>query len=106
MEKNEVPIFENLPLISIVMPYYGYTHQMHLLLSSLSKKTRIMFDNIYKIFRRIMLKYSIEKKTDIKKLSKFLIPFDLFKFHIDEASWINGVNDLVLLTDTFILHFI
>ena len=102
MEENEVPIFESLPLISVVMPYYGYTHQMYLLLSSLSKKTRIMLCNIYKIFRRIMLKYSIEKKTNIKKLSKFFIPFDLFKFHIDEASWISGVNDLVILTDTVI----
>ena len=36
----------------------------------------------YKVFRRIMLEYSLELKKTIPEIANFLLPLDLFRFTI------------------------
>ena len=82
MEKYRISILESFPLVSIVMPYYGYTHRMFLVLSELSQKSRCMLISNYKEFRRYMSVYCLGKEICIFQLSKLTLPFDLFKFNV------------------------
>ena len=99
MERIYIKILESFPLISKVMPYYAWTHRMFLLLSEVSKKTRLILIKNYTLFRRIMLEYSMEKSIDIKKLLMLNIPYDLFKFNIKNSN-VNSVEYIIDLANT------
>ena len=91
MESSRIKIFESFPLVSVVMVYYGYTHEMFVVLSSLSMKIRMNMLKHYKNFRRIMLKYSQEMRIERNvELSCIRLPFDLFKLNIDKDYFIKS----------------
>ena len=101
MESISIPIMESFPLVSIIMPYYGYCHEMFKILSELSASIRINLADYYPEFRRFMLKYAkVLENIKIKELSETKLPLDLFKFKIDEYSLSNGITDLMVLIDT------
>ena len=101
MEISRIHILESFPLVSIVMPYYGATHKMFLLLSEFSKQTRLILIDYYNEFRRHMFDYNQKRWITIKDLSKLCIPWDLFKFIIEDYWLANeGVKDLISLTNT------
>ena len=104
MEVESIPILENLSIIYEVMPYYGYTHRIFLILSKLSKNTRSILKHNYKIFWRIMLDYSLKKKVSIEVLLKMSFPFDLFKFNIEYDSFLINIQNLVLFANTVSLE--
>ena len=101
MEGSRISILENFPLVSHVMPYYGFTHRMFLLLSALSKGSRQMLIENYKVFRRIMLNYSLKFNINIKDLERLHIPCDLFKFKIEPISE-DSVTDLISFVNTWL----
>ena len=101
MESNYIQIIENLPLISVIMPYYGYTHRAFLVLSELSKRSRTALIKNYKIFRRIMLKFSMVMEISIQDLEELIIPLDMFKCKIDEFSSENEILSLLKFVNTF-----
>ena len=84
MERSRIAIFEKFPLISVVIPYYGYAHSGFLVLSTISKKTRFILMENYEIFRRIMFQYLKERKVkDNEEQSMMMyLPYDLFKFSL------------------------
>ena len=102
MEGSVIPILESFPLISKVMPYYGFTHRMFLVLSILSKHTRSILMKYYKEFRRFMLEYSLEKEVTIENLSHLHLPSDLFKFRIKAITLYNKIDLLFNFIDTVI----
>ena len=81
MEISHIHILESFPLVSIVMPYYGATHKMFLLLSEFSKQTRLILIDYYNEFRRYMFDYNQKRWITIKDLSKLCIPWDFFLIH-------------------------
>ena len=80
METSKIGIFESISLLSILMPYYGSSHEGFLLLSLLSKIIRDSLLEHYPEYRRFMFKYSkmIDGVKDERLVMK--LPFDLFKF--------------------------
>ena len=102
MEGYYIPILESFPIISVVMPYFGYTHKMFLVLSVISKRTRLVLINNYTQFRRYMRQYCLVKDVSIKTLSTTHLPCDLFAFNIKEDSLSKGVNDLLSFANTVI----
>ena len=95
MEGNHIPILESYPLVSKVMPYYGFTHKGFLVLTILSKSVRQMIIVNYKTFRRIMLEYSFEKFITIEALTRLDLPTDLFRYKIDKTYLGEGGKNLV-----------
>ena len=101
MEGTSILTLENFSLISIIMPYYGFTHKMFLVLSVISKGTRQMLIENYKVFRRIMLKHSLKKeKISYYDLANLSLPWDLFRFQIDNSSSDNEVENLIKFINT------
>ena len=100
MEQSYIPIFESFPLVSVIMPYYGLTHEMFCVLSILSVSIRQNLNDHYEEFRKYMLRFSKTLKIDIEKLSEMEIPSDIFKFKIDPHSLDGGVDDLITLIGT------
>ena len=80
METSKIGIFESISLLSILMPYYGSSHEGFLLLSLLSKSVRDYLLEHYPEYRRFMLKYAKMKDYTIYELWKMKLPLDLFKF--------------------------
>ena len=80
MKSRRIPILENFALISVIMPYYGPTHKMFLVLSSFSAKSRDKLDEYYDEFRNVMAKYSLKIRIVDCKLATWKLPCDLFKF--------------------------
>ena len=110
MERSHIAILESFPLISVIIPYYGFTHWGFLLLSALSRKTRSILMENYKVFRRIMLQYSKERKIEDNGEWSLLVllPADLFRFNIriSAEKLIELARTVVLLIKLFILFFI
>ena len=79
--ENKAYIFYSFALTSVTMPYYGSTHKVFLLLSSLCTKSRMKLDEFYEEFRKIMAEFS--KEIDINDMNSNLLalPWDLFKFN-------------------------
>ena len=102
MEVENIPIFESLSLIYKVMPYFGYTHRIFLILSILWKKTRNVLKHNYKVFRKIMIDYSLEKIVTIEELLELNIPYDLFKFNIRYDFFWVGIEKLISFANTII----
>ena len=79
MESTNNPIFKRFSLTTVVVPYYGYTHESFVLLSSLSKNTREILNDNYEGFRKYMANFlkiiSIHQAID----EKLRLPLDLFK---------------------------
>ena len=80
MESRRIPILENFALISVIMPYYGPTHKMFLVLSSFSTKSRDKLDEYYEEFRNAMAKHSLKIRIVDCKLATWQLPCDLFMF--------------------------
>ena len=100
MESSYISILESFPLISVIMPFYGSTDEMFLVLSSLWVRTRRILIEYYPEFRRFMLDYSKVKKLSIKELLEIDLPLDLFVLYINELSLNKGVEDLIALINT------
>ena len=100
MESYRISIIERFPLVSVIMPYYSFKHEMFLLLSILSKKTRKNLAKNYEGFRRIMHKYS--KEIIVKDSSEWKIkfPYDLFKLKFNFDAFCSGVKVLITFIDT------
>ena len=100
MESFHISILESFPLISITMPFYGYSDEIFRLISSLSVKARKNLIDYYPEFRKFMFKYSRIKKITIRTLVERKIPMDLFKLDVDKSCLDAGVNDLIVLIST------
>ena len=100
MESSHIPILENFPLLSEVMPFFGSPDKSFIVLSELSAWTRKNLMKHYPEFRRFMLKYTTKLKITINELSEMKIPLDLFKFEIDEDERANGIEPLIDLLYT------
>ena len=85
MERTNINIFENFAVISVILPYFSYTHRIFLLLSSLWVGSRNKFDEFYDEFRNVMRKYWMKLDT-IKNPNILKFPWDLFKFTISVKS--------------------
>ena len=105
MEWLSIPIFEKFSIVSIVMPYYGLTHEIFLVLSVLSANIRRILIEHYEEFRKCMLKHAKVKEMEIKDLKEMKLPLDLFVFLIHENSCNKGVRDLIAFVDTSLLYF-
>ena len=68
MESCSIPILENLPIISIMMPFYGFSHETFILLSAAWANSRHNLINNYWEFRRYIIKYAKKLKNKIKDL--------------------------------------
>ena len=80
METSEIRIFESISLLSILMPYYGSSHEGFLLLSLLSKSIRSYLLEHYPEYRRFMLKYAKMIKYVYDEHLEMKLPLDLFQF--------------------------
>ena len=80
MEENRIAIFENFALTSVIMPYYGPTHKMFLMLSSFWVGSRKKLDEYYKEFIEIMKVYClvVEINFDIRWYACLYVPTHLF----------------------------
>ena len=56
MESNAITFYKKFPVLSVIMPYYDYTHSCFLLLSELCKGSRATLTQWYKEFAIIMKK--------------------------------------------------
>ena len=79
MEVNKIQILENFALTSVIIPYYGASHECFLLLSWFSTKSRRKLNSYYCEFTKIMRKYWATYHYADCGLGKFP-PNDLFKF--------------------------
>ena len=75
------PLLTKFELTFTIMSYYEQTHQSLLLLSKLTKQSRIMLDENYEAFLNSMIanNASIDEEIILKKLN---LPSDLFRFTI------------------------
>ena len=80
METSEIRIFESISLLSILMPYYGSSHEGFLLLSKLSKIIRDYLLEHYSKYRRFMLTYAKKIKYMEDEHLEMKLPLDLFQF--------------------------
>ena len=81
MEGRRIPILENFAIISIIMPYYSFSHNGFLLLSTLCTKSRSKLDEFYEEFRNSMRNYCMKIISRINA-NWIYLPSDLFKFSI------------------------
>ena len=102
MESISIPILMNFPLISVLMPYFGFTHQIFILLSSLSVGTRSKLIERYSEFRKFMLKYSKVIEVKIEDLYKKKLPLDVFILQIKTFPYPKA-KDLKAFADTVFL---
>ena len=83
MENLTIPIFNRLSVIWEIMPYYGPTHKVFLMLSTLWSATRSKLINNYDAFIYAMKGYwawlSVEQQRDLRLL---FLPNDLFEINI------------------------
>ena len=79
MESRKIKIFESFALISVVMPYYGPTHQAFIILSSLWARSRWKLDQYYDAFRRLMIRNAREVLIYDKQKNLWSLPSDLFR---------------------------
>ena len=83
MENLTIPIFNRFSAIWEIMPYYGPTHKVFLMLSTLWSATRRKLINNYDAFIYAMKGYwtwlSIEQQRDLRLL---FLPNDLFEINI------------------------
>ena len=89
MEDSKVSILENFSLIFKIMPYYGPTHKVFLLLSWLCVKSRQKLNEFYWEFRKFMAKYSFELDIDEDVFYQLDLPSDLFRFKLTIDSFSN-----------------
>ena len=85
MEGSKIAIFENFAVTTVVMPYYGCTHQAFLLLSKLSKGARSKLYEFYDEFVFAMKKYWTILKIDKMSFGKLFTPCDLFIYEFGYA---------------------
>ena len=79
-------ILGSFSLASVIMPYYGPTHQSFLVLSTLSSKSRKKLDDYYPEFRRLMAKFWAEIQISSLPDGKQFPPFDMFKLDFRSSS--------------------
>ena len=83
MENYITPIFYIKDLLLKIMPYYSYTHNAFLLLSSLSKASRKNLEEFYEAFINWMKSNLMEVKINDDNIrEKYSLPLDLFNFEI------------------------
>ena len=83
MQSSQVRILEKFGVSSVVMPYFGYTHQSFLLLSRLSKGSRTMLDEFYREIVNWLFKWNMMISINDQNTKAMFLPSDLFKFTID-----------------------
>ena len=76
--EQRITILENFWITSIIMPFYGKTHKMFLLLSSLYSGSRHKLNEFYPEFRKWMRDYWLEITIDSDTLQNLFLPSDLF----------------------------
>ena len=77
---------ESFWLISIIMPYYGHTHEAFLVLSKLWVNSRKKLDEYYPEFRMYMAKYCFEIHFYGIKYAEEFPPWDLFRLKFTTSS--------------------
>ena len=95
MEFRVVPFYEKFGVLSILMPYYDYTHRWFVLLSELCKGSRNNLIDWYEEFAKIMLKYCQTFYWDYNPRRNFP-PCDLFlivfEYHIQFTCYLFKSN--------------
>ena len=83
MQSSQFRILEKFGVSSVVMPYFGYTHQSFLLLSRLSKGSRTMLDDFYQEIVNWLFEWNILISINDQNIKEMFLPSDLFSFKID-----------------------
>ena len=96
METSKIRIFESISLLSILMSYYGSSHEGFLFLSKLSKSTKDYLLEHYPQYRRFMFKYAKMIKYMGDEHLEMKLPLDLFKF---SAFYVRSEKDAEFLVD-------
>ena len=81
MMSSRVSLLEKFGVSFIVMSYFGYTHQSFLVLSQLSRRSRIMLDTYYEEFLNSMIGNNANFEKIINEELSHL-PWDLFRYSI------------------------
>ena len=83
MQSSQFRILEKFGVSSVIMPYFGYTHQSFLLLSRLSKGSRAMLDDFYQEIVNWLFEWNTVIYINDHNTEAMFLPSDLFKFTID-----------------------
>ena len=82
---------------SLIMPYYGETHKIFLLLSQLDRQSRDMLDGNFDAFLNWMIRNLTCLNIDAYNEEMLLIPWNLFRFSFNlmEESILNKFIRLI-----------
>ena len=83
MQSSQVRILEKFSASSVIMPYFGYTHQSFLLLSRLNKGSRAMLNDFYSEIINWLFKWNMVISIDDLNTKAMFLPSDLFQFTIN-----------------------
>ena len=86
MESNSVPFYEKFAVLSVILPYYDYTHRCFLLLSELWNGSRETLTQWYEEFVNAMRPYW-ETFYLGHRLEGELPPWDLYKIDFSNKLW-------------------
>ena len=96
------PLLEKFGIWTVVMSYFGKTHQSFILLSKLNKQSRAMLDKNYEAFLNSMIKNNVCLKFNRRTKSTLYLPWDLFKYSIclfDENALNTFINVIQKIKD-------
>ena len=82
MERYRIAIFKSFALTSVIMPYFGKTDRIFLVLSSLWTESRKKLNEFYDEFKLYMRKYSTCLVVNMQNIKLLYLPSDLFRFSI------------------------
>ena len=86
MESNSVPFYEKFAVLSVILPYYDYTHRCFLLLSELWNGSRETLTQWYEEFVNAMRPYW-ETFYLGHSLEGELPPWDLYNIDFSNRLW-------------------
>ena len=89
-------LFQNFNVMMIIMPYFGMTHEAFLILSQISKGSRMKLNEFYPEFRKTMNKYWLEVHIYHENIGGLKLPNDLFRFYM----WLTKSQDI----EEFVKH--
>jgi hypothetical protein len=99
-------LFTNLPLMSIVLPYYAHTHTCYRTLTQLNSHTRNIFYENKNAFLTVILKSNRLKLRALQCISeispkKYELLTSLFKFYVMEVT---SFKDIIIILKTWEEH--
>ena len=107
MDATQVQILEKFGVSSVILPYFGYTHQSFLLLSRLSRRSRAMFDDFYREIVNWLFEWNMWVSTTDHNTKILYLPSDLFKYSIDlnDKNILNEFVEFIKMRHQHIGHY-